>query len=322
MSRPRGTRRPRRSVNTPLLGLIVLWGAMLSAFAIIIPNFFSLSNLSSILQFSSILALVTLGQTLVILGGGGGIDLSVGGTVSLSGLLLATLLVQGWPVPLAVVACLALGATLGAINGLLVTKVRILPLIVTLGTFYAYNGLALAVTNGAPVRNVPESFAWLGRAQWNGIPVHTLVVLLPIAVLMTFALTQWPIGRWVYAMGRNERGARLVGIPVDRVRFGSYVLSGMLAGCAAIVATSWLLSARPNIGVNLELESLAAALLGGTSIFGGTGSFVGALMGAYFFVTLQMGLQFANINAIWQTGAVGFFLILSVVLDQLSKRRA
>jgi ribose transport system permease protein len=320
MSSP--SKRPRPNFNTPLMGLILLWIAMLATFAVIIPSFFSWSNFSSILQFSTILALVTLGQTLVILGGGGGIDLSVGGTVSLSGLLLATLLVQGWPVPLAVAACLLLGAGLGAINGLLVTKVQIMPLIVTLGTFYAYNGLALAVTNGAPVRNVPESFSWLGRATWFNIPVHVIVLLVPITLLLTLALTQWPIGRWIYAMGRNERGTRLVGIPVDRVRFGSYVLSGVLAACAAIVATSWLLSARPNIGANLELESLAASLLGGTSIFGGTGSFIGALMGAYFFVTLQMGLQFANINAIWQTGAVGLLLILSVVLDHLSKRRA
>lgn len=321
MSRP-SPKRPRGSVNTPLLGLIILWVTMLVAFAVVVPNYFSWSNLTTILQFSTILALVTLGQTLVILGGGGGIDLSVGGSVSLSGLLLATLLVQGWPVPGAVAACLLLGAGLGAINGLLVTKVQIMPLIVTLGTFYAYNGLALAVTNGAPVRNVPDSFSWLGRATWFNIPVHVIVVLIPIALLLTLALTQWPVGRWLYAMGRNERAARLVGIPVDRVRFGSYVLSGGLASVAAIVATSWLLGARPNIGVNLELESLAASLLGGTSIFGGAGSFVGALMGAYFFVTLQMGLQFANINAIWQTGAVGLFLILSVVLDQFSKRRS
>jgi ribose transport system permease protein len=122
------------------------------------------------------------------------------------------------------------GAGLGAINGLLVTKVQIMPLIVTLGTFYAYNGLALAVTNGAPVRNVPESFSWLGRATWFNIPVHVIVLLVPITLLLTLALTQWPIGRWIYAMGRNERGTRLVGIPVDRVRFGSYVLSGVIAG--------------------------------------------------------------------------------------------
>ena len=116
-------------------------------------------------------------------------------------------------------------------------------------------------------------------------------------------------------------GARLVGIPVDALRFSVYVLSGLLCSFVADVATSWLLSARPNIGDNLELQSLAAVLLGGTSIFGGRGSLLGSILAVYFLVALQVGLQLANINAIWQLGAVGLFLILSVLLDQLTKGR-
>ena len=302
-------------------GLAMLWVLMLIAFAFAVPNFYSLSNVTSILQFSTILALVTLGQALVIIGGGGGIDLSVGGNVSLSGLVLAALMTRGVPLPIAILACLTAGALLGAVNGFLVARIKILPLIVTLGTFYAYNGLALALTGGAPVRGVPRWFGWLGRTNVLDIPVHTLMVLVPATAIMIFALRELPFGGWVYAMGTNETAARLVGIPVSRLRFLFYVISGILCGLASIVGTSWLLSARPDIGTNLELQSLAASLLGGISIFGGYGSVGGAILGAYFLVTLQAGLQLANVNAIWQVGLVGFFLIFSVFLEQVTARR-
>lgn len=304
--------------NVQLAGLLILWVVMLAAFATFLPAFYKVSNLTSILQFTTIVALVAVGQTLVILGGGG-IDLSVGGIVSLCGLLLAYLLVNGAPGMLAGLAAVLLGGLLGAVNGFLVTKVRIAPLIVTLGTFYAFSGSALALVSGAPISGLPTSFSALGRGNLAGIPYHVLFVLLPTFLVLSYILTQLPIGRWLYAMGRNEQGARLVGIPVNAVRFSTYVTSGLLCALAAIVATSWLLSARPNIGENLELESLAAVLLGGTSIFGGRGSLFGSLLAAYFLVTLEVGLQLANVNAIWQIGAVGLFLILSVLLDQLAK---
>lgn len=318
VTRPQRLRLPSR-FNAQLAGLLILWVVMLAAFAAFLPAFYTVSNLTSILQFTTIVALVALGQTLVILGGGGGIDLSVGGIVSLCGLLLAYLLVNGVPGILAGLAAVLLGCLLGAVNGFLVTKVRIAPLIVTLGTFYAFSGSALALVSGAPISGVPTSFSALGRGNVAGIPYHVLFVLLPTFLVLSYVLTQLPIGRWLYAMGRNEQGARLVGIPVNAVRFSTYVTSGLLCALAAIVATSWLLSARPNIGENLELESLAAVLLGGTSIFGGRGSLFGSLLAAYFLVTLEVGLQLANVNAIWQIGAVGLFLILSVLLDQLAK---
>ena len=305
--------------NAQLIGLLTLWVVMLAAFAVFLPAFYTSSNLTSILQFTTIVALVTLGQTLVILCGGGGIDLSVGGMVSLCSLFLAYLLVNGVPSVLAVLIVVIFGCLLGATNGFLITRIRIAPLIATLGTFYAFGGTALAIVGGAPISGVPASFSALGQNTILGFPLHTLFVLIPAFLVLTYVLTQLPYGRWVYATGRNEIGARLVGIPVDTLRFSVYVLSGLLCSFASVVATSWLLSARPNIGDNLELQSLAAVLLGGTSIFGGRGSLLGSLLAVYFLVTLQVGLQLANINAIWQLGAVGLFLILSVLLDQLTK---
>jgi ribose transport system permease protein len=298
-------------------GLLALWLIALVVFAVRAPAFFTLANFTSVLQFSTLLALVTLGQTLVILTGGGGIDLSVGGIVSLSGLAIASLIKDGTAAFVAGIAGVVFGGILGSINGLLITRLRLLPLIVTLGTYYAYNGLALALTGGAPISGLPSSFGLLGQDAVLAIPLHTLVLVAPIFLVMLFTLNQTPLGRWIYAVGSNEKAARLVGLPVDGIRLGAYALSGVLAALAGLVADSWLLSARPNIGDNLELLSLTATLLGGTSIFGGSGGFAGSLAAVLFFTSLQAGLQMLNVNSIWQLGLVGMFLIGSVLLDRM-----
>jgi ribose transport system permease protein len=302
-------------------GLILLWVIVLAVFAARAPAFFSLANLTSILQFSTLLALVTLGQTFVILTGGGGIDLSVGGIVSLGGLLIAFLIKQGTTPFIAATAGVLFGGLLGGVNGLIITRLRLLPLIVTLGTYYAYNGLALAVTGGVPISGLPSSFGLLGQSAVLAVPLHTLVIVLPTFIVMTVTLTQMPLGRWIYAIGSNERASRLVGLPVNAIRLGAYTFSGILAALAGLVADSWLLSARPNIGDNLELLSLTATLFGGTSIFGGSGGLIGSLLAVLFFTSLQVGLQMLNINNIWQLGVVGLFLIGSVVLDRTFRNR-
>jgi len=302
-------------------GLILLWVIVLAVFAARAPAFFSLANLTSILQFSTLLALVTLGQTFVILTGGGGIDLSVGGIVSLGGLLIAFLIKQGTTPFIAATAGVLFGGLLGGVNGLIITRLRLLPLIVTLGTYYAYNGLALAVTGGVPISGLPSSFGLLGQSAVLAVPLHTLVIVLPTFIVMTFTLTQMPLGRWIYAIGSNERASRLVGLPVNAIRLGAYTFSGILAALAGLAADSWLLSARPNIGDNLELLSLTATLFGGTSIFGGSGGLIGSLLAVLFFTSLQVGLQMLNINNIWQLGVVGLFLIGSVVLDRTFRNR-
>jgi ribose transport system permease protein len=298
-------------------GLLVLWLIALAIFAAGAPAFFTLANFTSVLQFSTLLALVTLGQTFVILTGGGGIDLSAGGIVSLSGLVIASLIRAGVPGFAAGIIGVFFGGILGSVNGFIITRLRLLPLIVTLGTYYAYNGLALALTGGAPISGLPISFGLLGQNAILAVPLHTLVLVLPIFLIMLFTLTQTPLGRWIYAVGSNEKAARLVGLPVDAIRLGVYALSGVLAALAGLVADSWLLSARPNIGDNLELLSLTATLLGGTSIFGGSGGLTGSLVAVLFFTSLQVGLQMLNVNSIWQLGLVGLFLIGSVLVDRM-----
>ncbi len=308
------------ATRTKLLALLVLWGLMLAVFAVAVPDAFRPDTLRSVLQFSTILALVTLGQSLVVLAGGGGIDLSVGGAVALAGLAMAWLGQLGGPA-LGIAAALVAGLLLGAFNGWLVTRVRLVPLIATLGTFYVYGGLAIALTDGRPVGGIDAALAILGRGTIGPLPIHFLAFVLPLFLVAALLLHATSWGSWLLATGGNETAARLTGVPVDRLRLVLYAVSGGLAGLAAVVANAWLLSARPNIGQNLELESLTAALLGGIAIQGGHGSVLGPLVAVLFLTTFKTGLQLANINTIWQVGGIGALLILSVLADRPWKGR-
>ena len=242
------------ATRAKLLGTSSSSGAvMLAVFAVAVPDAFRPDTLRSVLQFSTILALVTLGQSLVVLAGGGGIDLSVGGAVALAGLAMAWLGQLGGPA-LGIAAALVAGLLLGAFNGWLVTRVRLVPLIATLGTFYVYGGLAIALTGGRPVGGVDALLAPFGRGTIGPLPIHFLAFVLPLFLVAALLLHATSWGSWLLATGGNETAARLTGVPVDRLRLVLYAVSGGLAGLAAVVANAWLLSARPNIGQNLELD--------------------------------------------------------------------
>jgi ribose/xylose/arabinose/galactoside ABC-type transport system permease subunit len=300
--------------------LTCLWVLVIVMLAILRPSIFSPSTVTTILQFSTILALVSLGQAIVILAGGAGIDLSVGGNVSLSAVAGMLALKAGLPAPFLPVICIAFGALLGAVNGLLVTRLAILPLIATLGTLFIYSGLALAITGGAAQSGVP---AWLlvwGRGVVATIPVPFLTLAIPAFIAMGAVMLWTSWGRWILATGFNERSARLVGIPVDRVRLLLYSISGALAGAAGLISLAWLGSARPNIGQDLELESLTAAMLGGIAITGGFGGVGGVLAAVILLVTLKTGLLQLNVNTVWQVGIVGALLIFVLLAERLSQR--
>ncbi len=298
-----------------------LWALTVVGLAILDPSAFTGSTVTTVLQFSTILALAALGQALVILCGGGGIDLSVGGVASLTavlGLLVLRLGLPGWCLP---PLCVLTGALLGALNGVLVTRLRIIPLIATLGTFYVYSGLAVALTNGAAQGGVPAWLLGWGRGLVGVAPLPFVSVALPAFAIASVILGTTSWGRWVYAAGHNERSARLVGIDVDGLRTVAYAVSGALAGGAALVSLAWLGSGRPNIGQNLELTSLTAAMLGGIGIFGGRGVVGGVLAAVLLLVSLQTGLLQLNVNSIWQVGLIGALLILVLLADRPTTRQ-
>lgn len=301
--------------------LVLLWCLLLATVLILQPGMLDPITLTTILQFATVLALVALGQALVVLAGGAGIDLSVGGNVSLSAVAGMMALHAGLPPVLLPVICLLCGFLLGLFNGFLVAKLKIWPLIVTLGTFYAWSGLALALTGGAAQSGVPRDILPWGRGVLAAVPLPFLCCVIPAFVIAWAILrfTSW--GRWIYAMGFNERSARLVGIPVDRLRMLVYGICGALAGCAGFITLAWLGSGRPNVGVNLELESLTAALLGGMAIFGGRGGVVGVFAATLLLVAIKTSLLQFGINTVWQVGVVGLLLIAVLLADRFSSYR-
>lgn len=304
---------------SPIVAILaLLWIVVVSGLAVLQPSSLALSTVTAVLQFSTILALAALGQTLVILCGGAGIDISVGGMVSLASVLAMLVLKAGAPALLLPALCLVLGTLLGLMNGVLVTRLRLLPLIATLGTFYVYSGVAVALTGGAAQSGVPAFLLLWGQGVVSGVPLPFLTLALPLFLFAGLILHATSWGRWIYGMGFNERSARLVGIPVDRVRLAAYAASGALAGCAALVSLAWLGSGRPNIGQNLELTSLTAAMLGGVGIFGGKGDVFGVLAAVLLLVTLQTGLLQLNVNTVWQVGIVGMTLIAVLLIDNLA----
>ncbi len=304
--------------NLVLAMLIALWVGLLALIAVTQPDILSARTLTSVLQFSTILALVSIGLGLVVLAGGAGIDLSVGGVVSLSAVLAMLAQSAGMPAQFLPVLCIGIGLVLGGFNGLLVTRLALYPLIVTLGTFYLYSGLALALTGGAALAGVPDWALAFGRGKWGPIPLPFLTLVIPVILLALLIVLGTAWGTWILAMGNDDRAAHLSGIPVDRVRLVLYCVTGGLAGLAAFVSLAWLGSARPNIGVNLELEALTAVLLGGVAITGGRGGLTGVLAAVFLVVTLKTALLQSGINTVWQTGAIGLLLIVALLANRFS----
>lgn len=286
------------------------------------PYFVTVGNGQAMLQFGAVIALLALGQTLVIVTGGGGIDLSVGSVLSLAGVLFGLMFTKlGIPIPVAVVAAVAAAALMGAVNGVLVTVVGISPIIATLGTLYLYGSLAVVITDGVPVSGFPEWFGFIGQRTLAGIPTQILLVVAPIAVLLGWVVARTALGRSIYLVGVNELAARLSGIAVARTRIVVYSLSGALAGVGGIVTASWLLSARPDAGTGYELQAITVAVLGGTNIFGGEGTLGGALLAVLVVTMVGQGLQLANVDPTWQLGILGVLLLVAVTLNEFVLRR-
>lgn len=308
-----------------LLKLLERRGVLLSVLLVVVviimslssPYFFNLYTLLGITQFGAVLALIAIGQSLIIASGNGNIDLSVGGILSFSGVVLGLLVQSGMNIWVASVVAVVFGALLGAFNGLMVAFTGLQPLITTLGTMYIYSSLALYFTGGRPISGFPASFEFLGQGLILGIPVQVLLVVLPIFLIICYAVYRTKYGRQIYLIGTNKTAARFAAIPVKQVWFSLYTLSGLLAGIGAVVTCSWLMTARADVGTGMELQSITVAVLGGIHIFGGKGHLASVMLAVLTVTVLSSGLQIANVNSMWQLAILGIILILAVALNQM-----
>lgn len=293
----------------PLLGLLLLAIAL----TLLSDRFFTVNNLLNVARQISINAIISVGMTLVILTGG--IDLSVGSIVALTGSVTAGLLVGGYPILPAIFIGMAVGAFLGLCNGLLITRAGIPPFIATLGTMTVARGLTLVYTDGRPITGMEEAFRFLGGGYIAGIPVPVVIMLLLFAVAYVM-LKKTRLGRYIYAIGGNEEAARLSGINTKKIVLSVYVLGGLLAGISGIIMASRLNSAQPTAGVSFELDAIAAVVLGGTSLSGGVGTIGGTLIGAFIIGVLDNGLNLLNVSSFYQQIAKGLVILLAVFLDK------
>jgi len=296
-----------------LLGLL----ALSLALWILTPHFLTVSNLLNVLEQSSINAIVAAGMTFAIISGG--IDLSVGSVLALSGIVLASLLQTGAGLPVALTLALASAAACGLLNGLFVTMGRLPPFIATLGMMSVARGLALIWAEGRPISGFGESFRLIATARPLGIPAPVLITLLVYA-LAYVALAHSVFGRSIYAIGGNEEASRLSGVPVGLHKTGAYVVCGLTSGVAAVVLTARLNSAQPTAGIMYELDAIAATVIGGTSLFGGEGTLVGALIGALIMGVLRNGLNLLNVSSFVQQFVIGIVIIAAVLIDTALKR--
>ncbi|NUK28821.1 ABC transporter permease [Parageobacillus sp. VR-IP] len=296
-----------------LLGLVLLSVTL----TILSPYFLTIDNLLSIALQTAIIAILALGQVYVIISGG--IDLSVGSILALSGVISAQLLVSGWPTALAIVAGILAGALLGFINGLVITKGNLPPFIVTLGMMGVARGLSLVLTDGLPVSGLPETFTKLGNETIFYIPIP-VIFLIVVAIISSFILSRTIFGRYVYSIGSNEEAAQLSGINVNFHKLMIYVVCGLLSGLAGVLLTARLVSAQPSAGTGYELDAIAAGVIGGASLMGGVGTVGGTIIGAFIMGVLRNGLDLLNVTPFWQQIAIGVVIVLAVYLDQMRRK--
>jgi fructose transport system permease protein len=308
----------------PPIGTLGPFIALLIAcvfFASQTDRFMTGENLSLILQQVMVVGVIAIGQTLIVLTAG--IDLSCGMVMALGGIVMAKLAVEmGLPVPLAILAGIAVTALFGLVNGLLVTRIKLPPFIVTLGTLNIAFAVTQLYSNSQTVTDLPAAMTWLGNTfQIGGTEVaygSVLMVLLYLGVW--FYLRETAAGRHIYAVGNNPEATRLTGIATERVLLGVYVLAGVFYGIAALLSVSRIGVGDPNAGQTENLDAITAVVLGGTSLFGGRGVVLGSLVGAIVVGVLRNGLTLMGVQSVFQVLITGILVILAVAIDQLSRK--
>jgi ribose transport system permease protein len=310
-------------------GAVVILLVLVAGFSLASDDFLTVDNLLNILRQYSVPAILAVAQTVVIVSAG--IDLSVAATAALSGSVMGVAFAHyGWPEPVALLLGLAAGFAVGAFNGFVITKLRVPDFIATLGTFTGVRGIALLITDGLPVpdysrahegRTIPSSISYLGEESVFRIPMIALVAV-ACAVIGWFILARTTLGRSAYAIGGNREAARVSGIKIERSKFWIYVFAGLMAAVAGFMLTGRQASANALMGEGMELQSIAAVVVGGTNLFGGEGTIGGTLIGVLIIGVLSNGLNILGVADFWQRVVNGFIIVAVVAIDQWRRRAA
>lgn len=309
-----------RIKNYPQIGITAVLLFMVIILSFSTDKFMSTGNITNIFRQSAPQIVVAIGMTFVLITGG--IDLSVGSIAVLSGTMLAGLIVNNELNTFsAFVAAMVIGIIAGLVNGVIVAKFKIPAFITTLAMMSTARGISLIYSGGYPLSGLPESVMFIGRGYALGIPVPVwFAIAIVMLALITLNLTKF--GRYVYAIGGNEEAARLSGVKVDAIKIAVYSISGAMAALTGILYTARLASSQPTLGQGLELDAIAAVVLGGTSLSGGKGSIVGTIIGAVFMAVLGNGLNLLQVSSFWQMAVKGIILILAVLLyEKVGKKK-
>ncbi|AJM81409.1 TPA: sugar ABC transporter permease [Bacillus anthracis] len=306
----------KRMLKIHEMSIITLLLIYIAIVGMINPSFIQFNSLSLMVKSSVILVVLAIGQSFVLFTKN--IDVSVGSSMGLSAAVCGMLLTNEYSASLSIFAAITLGAIIGFVNGMGVAKFRVPAIIMTLGMLGIIRGAMLIFTGGKWIEDIPNDFKQLSSIVILGLPITVWFVL--IILLLYFFLRKVPFGRYFYAVGDNEDGARLIGIPVNKVKICAFIISGIsaaLAGCIFVMNIGFI----PNqTGTGLELQVIAAAVLGGIHLKGGTGSLFGAALGALFLETISSSLVFLKIPAFWNNAISGFLLLLIIILDSVMKK--
>jgi len=300
----------------PLIGLLI-FSVIIS---IINPRFLSIFNILNVLRQTSINAIIAAGMTFVILTGG--IDLSVGSVLAFSGAVAAAMVAAGQPLILVLIVTLITGTAMGLVTGTIISRGKVQAFIATLVTMTIVRGATLVFTEGKPINagigRASDAFAWLGGGYILGIPVPVYIMAV-VYGLVWYTLHQTRFGRYTYALGGNEEAARLSGLSTKKLKTLVYGISGFLASLSGIIMTSRLSSAQPTAGTGYELDAIAAVVLGGTSLAGGSGRILGTVVGALIIGVLNNSLNLMNVSSYYQMIAKGAVILLAVLIDRKNK---
>ena len=313
------------SALKPLVALLL----MIIAMMFLSDHFATSDNLFNVLRQVSVNVCISVGMTMVILTGG--IDLSVGSILALAGAVAAGLTRDGLSFPGAdlfigftfwggILAALLIGTLLGWVNGVMITTFKVPPFIATLGMLTIARGLTMLYTGGFPITGLGKGFEYVGTGWFLGIPMPVWIALI-VVIVFAFIMRHTIFGRHIYAIGGNERASLISGIKVNRVKLIVYTLAGTLAGLAGLLVTARLDSAQPNAGVSYELDSIAAVVIGGTSLSGGKGSVIGTIIGALIIGVLNNGLVLLGVSPFWQQVIKGIVILAAVILDKGGSKR-